>query len=72
MGRSGDISILIAIPVERMECKFCYVISHNFCMYIIRVCYVLLRWSPHTNMNVAWNARDYQYCHLIGPHQIFW
>ena len=41
-------------------------------MYIICVyyMYVPLCWSPHANMYVAWNTRDYRYCYLIGPYQI--
>ena len=70
MVMSVDISILVAVQVERTECKFCCVINQNICVYIIRVYYIRLCWSPHANMNIAWNARDYQYCHLIGPYQI--
>ena len=31
-GRSEYISIPKAVPVECMECKFCCVINHNFCV----------------------------------------
>ena len=46
------------------------IMNHNFCVYIICVYYVHLCWSLHANMNVAWNARDYWYCYLIGPYYI--
>ena len=30
-GGSGDISIVVAVPVERTECNFCCVINLNSC-----------------------------------------
>ena len=44
--------------------------NHNFCVYVIRVYYIHLCWSPDANMNVAWNAHNYRHCYLIDPYQI--
>ena len=33
MGRSGDISIPVFVPVEHTECNVCYIITHKFVHY---------------------------------------
>ena len=42
-GRSGDISIPVAVPVERTECNFLLRHNHNFVCALVRGTNVLQR-----------------------------